>query len=212
MIQVETFVFSPFQENTYVLFDETHECVIVDPGCLEVREENRLVDYIEKNQLKPVKLINTHLHLDHVFGSAFVVDRWDIEIWAHPDDAFMIPNTVDHARQFGVSMGANPPAINHSIQHNDILSFGQSQLKVIHVPGHSPGCVAFYDEAGGQLFSGDILFRGSVGRSDLPGGNHEQLINGINQRLMSLPDEVKVFPGHGPITTIGWEKGNNPYL
>lgn len=212
MLQIETLVFSPFQENTYVLWDETSDCVIVDPGCLEIREEQRLVAFIEQHNLKPVKLINTHLHLDHVFGSAFVADKWGLEIWAHRDDEFMIPNTVNHARNFGVSMNDNPPPVNHYINDDDDVTFGNTTLKVIHVPGHSPGGVAFYHQQSACLISGDILFRESVGRSDLPGGNHEQLIAGITQKLMTLPDNVKVYPGHGPSTIIGWEKSHNPYL
>lgn len=212
MLQIETLVFSPFQENTYVLWDETGDCVIVDPGCLEIREEQRLVAFIEQHNLKPVKLINTHLHLDHVFGSAFVADKWGLEIWAHRDDEFMIPNTVNHARNFGVSMNDNPPPVNHYISDGDDVTFGNTTLKVIHVPGHSPGGVAFYHQQSASLISGDILFRESVGRSDLPGGNHEQLIAGIMQKLMTLPDNVKVYPGHGPTTTIGWEKSHNSYL
>ncbi len=212
MLQIETLVFSPFQENTYVLCDETGDCVIVDPGCLEIREEQRLVAFIEQHNLKPVKLINTHLHLDHVFGSAFVADKWGLEIWAHRDDEFMIPNTVNHARHFGVNMNDNPPPVYHYINDGDDVTFGNTTLKVIHVPGHSPGGVAFYHQQSARLISGDILFRESVGRSDLPGGNHEQLIAGITQKLMTLPDNVKVYPGHGPSTTIGWEKSHNPYL
>ncbi|PZX20754.1 glyoxylase-like metal-dependent hydrolase (beta-lactamase superfamily II) [Breznakibacter xylanolyticus] len=212
MIHITPFAFSPFQINTYVLHDDTKECIIVDPGCLEVREEQRLEAFITQNGLKPVKIVNTHLHLDHVFGSAWVADRWNLEIWAHEGDEFMLPHTVDHALSYGIRMNSNPPAVNHRLNEGDEVTFGNSHLKVLHVPGHSPGSVVLYDPEGQRLLAGDVLFRDSIGRTDLPGGSFDLLKQGITGKLFTLPDEAIVYPGHGPETTIGWEKKHNPYL
>lgn len=212
MLQVKTFVFNPFQENTYLLYDESGECAIVDPGMLLDAEKQQLSQAIENMGLKPVKILQTHLHLDHVFGLQYAVDTYGLKPEAHADDLFLISQTKDYARQFGVNMDANPPMPETILNEGDLVKFGNTTLSVIHVPGHSPGGILFYNAEHKILVAGDVLFQGSVGRSDLPCGNHHLLIDTINEKLMVLPDDVTVFPGHGPHTTIGNERNSNPFL
>ncbi len=212
MFQVKTFTFNPFQENSYLIYDETKECAIVDPGMLTEQENNYLVEVIDQLGLKPVLLLQTHLHLDHVFGMGFVAKKYGLQPIAHPDDEFLLAQTVEYSRQFGVELNAQPPSLGGYLNDGDTVSFGNTTLKVIHIPGHSPGGIVFYNEEAKVMIAGDVLFQGSVGRSDLPGGSYEDLIHGIQTRLMILPDEVKVYPGHGPATTIGNERVSNPFL
>lgn len=212
MLQIHTLVFSPFQENTYLLYDETNECAIVDPGMLTPDEEQRLVQTIDQLGLTPVLALQTHLHLDHLFGSRFVFEKYGLLPWAHSADAFLLDGIQAYARQFGIDQMKNPPELAGFLNENDEVNFGNTTLKVIHVPGHSPGGVLFYNADASILVAGDVLFRGSVGRSDLPGGNQHELIDGIHAKLMVLPDEVQVYPGHGPATTIDYERAHNPFL
>jgi glyoxylase-like metal-dependent hydrolase (beta-lactamase superfamily II) len=213
MLHVEPLVFNPFQENTYLLYDPlSHECAIVDPGMVSPEEEQRLVARIESLELKPVLLLQTHLHLDHVFGTGFVAKRWGLIPQAHQADAFLIDQTINLAAQFGMTLEENPPAPETFLNEDDEVLLGSFRLKVIHVPGHSPGGIVFYCEQEKVLLSGDVLFKDSIGRTDLPGGVHDLLIDGIKTKLMGLPDEVVVYPGHGPSTTIGAERWSNPYL
>ncbi|MBN2164825.1 MAG: MBL fold metallo-hydrolase [Marinilabiliaceae bacterium] len=212
MITIEKFVFNPFQENTYLLFDETKECVIVDPGCLENNEQQLLLHFIDSNGLIPKMVLNTHLHLDHVFGCGFVCSQYDISFLAHQNDEFLLSTTKSHAIQFGISIHSNPPSLSGCVNDGDVVKFGNSEVEIIHVPGHSPGCVALYNRAQQFLLSGDILFKGSIGRTDLPMGNYDQLILGIKNKLLTLDQDVIVFPGHGDSTTIGAERKSNPYL
>lgn len=211
-MQVKSLTFNPFQENTLILYDETGECAIVDPGMLTSDEEDLLTTTIQELGLKPVKLLQTHLHLDHVFGTGFVAGHYHLKPEAHEADLPFIAQHKEYARSFGVEVAANPPAPEVLLKDGDELKFGQTVLQVRHIPGHSPGGIVFYNEKAGIVIAGDALFSGSVGRSDLPGGNQEQLIAAIHEKLMSLPDEVVVYPGHGPKTTIGQERHSNPYL
>lgn len=213
MLKIEPLVFNPFQENTYLVFDtSSKECAVVDPGMISPEEEQRLVEKVEALGLSPLLLLQTHLHLDHVFGTGFVAKKWGLIPQAHQADAFLIDQTTTLAAQFGMTLAENPPAPGIFLEPGDVISLGAEQLKVIHVPGHSPGGIVFYDEPGKVLLSGDVLFKGSIGRTDLPGGAHDLLIEGIQQKIMTLPDEVKVYPGHGPSTTIGDERRTNPFL
>ncbi len=213
MLQIETLVFNPFQENTYLLYDESsRECAIVDPGMISPEEEQMLVERVESLKLKPMLLLQTHLHLDHVFGTGFVVKKWNLTPQAHQADTFLIERTIEQASQFGVSLAENPPSPGKYLNEGDKLSLGSVLLKVLHVPGHSPGGIVFYCEEEKVLVAGDVLFKGSIGRTDLPGGEHHLLIEGIMEKLMVLPDEVVVYPGHGPTTTIGTERRSNPFL
>ncbi|GAO29496.1 MBL fold metallo-hydrolase [Geofilum rubicundum] len=211
-MQVKSLIFNPFQENTLILYDGTKECAIVDPGMLTSEEEGLLTTTIQELGLKPVKLLQTHLHLDHVFGTAFVTDHYGLEPEAHEADLPFIDQHKEYARTFGVEVASNPPKPRIFLKEGDEVKFGDTTLQVRHIPGHSPGGIVFYNEKAGIVIAGDALFSGSVGRSDLPGGNHEDLISSIHAKLMSLPDEVVVYPGHGPKTSIGQERTSNPYL
>jgi hydroxyacylglutathione hydrolase len=212
MIKLEKLTFNPFQENTYLLYDETGECLIIDPGCMDLQEQQRLASTIMAKQLKPVMLIHTHLHLDHVFGSKFVANNWELPVLAHKADEFFIPITKEYALKFGIQVNENPPALTGYLSEGDEVGFGKSSVKVIHVPGHSPGGVCFYAAEEKILVAGDILFAGSVGRTDLAMGDYDALIDNIKAKLLILPDDTVVYPGHGPSTTIGQEKLSNGFL
>ena len=209
---IETLVFNPFQENTYILHDETKECVIIDPGCLEDAEKKYLNKFIADKGLKPVRLLQTHLHLDHVFGTRYVADTWSLKLEAHPADAMFLEQHVSYAASFGVQVTEEPPQDITPLEENDVVSFGNTSLKVISIPGHSPGGIVFYNENDKVLIAGDVLFRESIGRTDLPGGSHDILISSIKSKLLKLDDDVTVYPGHGPATTIGYERVHNMFL
>ena len=179
-MEIKIFVNNPWQENTVVLYDRTGEAVIIDCGCFSGEEERRLQDFLSQKKLKPVALLDTHLHIDHIFGNNFIKNTYGLSAQASNEDNFLVENAAE--------------------------------LEVIAVGGHSPGGLCYYSSADRLLIAGDVLFAGSVGRSDLPGGNARVLIEGIRRKLLCLPDEVKVIPGHGPATTIGEEKRYNPFL
>lgn len=212
MIKVDVLPINPWQENTYILSDETNECVIIDPGCLSKEERESVADFISNNGYKPVRLLQTHMHLDHVFGSKFIADTYNLKLEAHLADEFFGPQTVEYSKQFGIEADENPPAIANYLNHGDTLTFGNSSLEVIHVPGHSPGGVVFYNAEDKIAIVGDVLFRESIGRADLPGGDFDTLISNIKSKLLVFDDDVKVYPGHGPSTTIGHERVSNPFL
>jgi len=211
-MNVHTLPLNPWQVNTYILSDETGECVIIDPGCFSEEEQKQLTDFITENNLKPVRLLHTHLHLDHVFGTRFVHEKYDLKPEAHHDDEFLIGITKDYASQFGVTMDENPPELGNYLNEGDEVNFGNSSLKIIHIPGHSPGGITFYKKNENILIAGDVLFRDSIGRTDLPGGDYDTLINSIKTKLLTLPGETVVYPGHGPATSIEYEKTSNPFL
>ena len=210
-MNIRKFTFNPVSVNAFVIWDDILECVIVDAACFYPHEEKQLHLFIESNHLKPVKLLNTHGHFDHLMGNGYVGKTWGLECEIHKEDNFLLEQAANQSMMFGMPMPKPPPA-GHFFEDGDLITFGNSTLKVIYVPGHSPGGVAFYSETDHLLIAGDILFYGSVGRTDLPKGNHVQLISGILGRLMTLPPDVVVYCGHGPETTIGNEKKNNPFL
>jgi hydroxyacylglutathione hydrolase len=210
-MQVKLFTFNPFFENAYILYDDTNECVIIDPGCYTKEEKESLVDFITAKGLTPVRLLNTHAHVDHIFGNAYVNYKYKLlpELHKLEEDGLRAADVYSN------SYGVNPPRSPMPEQYIDedtAIKFGNTELKVLFTPGHSVGHVVFYDEAEGRLFGGDVLFRDGIGRADLPGGSFRTLINSIKEKLFTLPDSVTVFPGHGPPTTIGYEKENNPFL
>ncbi len=212
MLTVHTLVYSPWQENTYLLAAENGECIIIDPGCFAENEQQHLVQYLKERNLKPTMLLNTHLHLDHTFGNRFVEETFNLKALAHKDDEFWIERTVEHSAQMGFPVKENPPALGGYIEDNQEIEFGGSTIKVMHIPGHSPGGVVLYCEKEGVVIAGDVIFRESVGRADLPGGDYATLITGIRSKLLVLPDEVEVYPGHGPKTTIAYERAHNMHL
>lgn len=212
MTQIHTFVFNHFHQNTYLLSDDTKECVIIDPGCFFDEEKQALKDFIEKQGLKPVKILFTHCHLDHAFGARYVFTTWPgISIVANRGEEIFITEAQKHASRFGVQM-EQPPLIGNFINDGDTLTFGNTTLTAIHVPGHSPGSICYYNADQAFMITGDVIFEQSVGRTDLPGGSTEQLITGIKTKIMTLPDNTVLYPGHGNSTTVGNEKRNNPYI
>jgi hydroxyacylglutathione hydrolase len=211
MINVKKFTFNPLQENTYILYDETSDCVIIDAGCYFNYEQEELTRFIREMKLRPVKLVNTHCHFDHILGITFCRLIYKIPFLAHKDDEFLIGRAVVQGDVFGVPM--EPVDLpDEWIGEGERFSFGNSSMEILHVPGHAPGSLVFYDPIQGFILAGDVLFRGSIGRTDLPKGNFEQLISHIKGKLLILPDETIVYCGHGPETTIGAEKRTNPFL
>lgn len=210
-MKIKTFVFNSFQENTFVIHDASGEAFIIDPGCSLPEEEKKLKDYIYDNHLHPAAVVLTHGHIDHILGIPFCKREWNVPVWIHPGDGFLYLQAAVYAQVFGLKISSMPDP-DRMLNEGDILRCGEESLEVIHVPGHSPGGIALYNRANQVLFPGDILFSGSIGRSDLPGGDHQLLVDGIRRKLLALPEDTVVWPGHGPSTTIGEEKAHNPYL
>jgi hydroxyacylglutathione hydrolase len=211
MIKIKTFIFNPFQENTYLLSDETGDCIIIDPGCYDPDEKKTLSDYIAQNNLKCKILVNTHCHIDHILGNAYIESLYHPEIAAHNNDVFLLDDANKYAQIFGFVVD-QPPAPTMFLKENTELKFGNSTLKILHVPGHSPGSIALYSPEQNFVIVGDVLFRGSIGRTDLTKGNYDHLLESIYKKLMTLPPDTVVFSGHGPKTTIHEEALSNPFL
>jgi len=211
MLKVKSFVFSPIQENTYLLYNEFNECLIIDPGCYFPEEQDELKAFITQSSLQPRMLLNTHCHLDHVFGNKFVAETWELTLQLHEKEKPLL----DYAPTSGLVY--NMPFVNYVgayiyLEAGDIIKLGEDELSVIEAPGHSPGHICFYCVKQNFIISGDVLFNRSIGRTDLPGGDHETLLKNIREKLFVLPDETVVYSGHGPTTTIGDEKKHNPFL
>lgn len=212
MITIKQFEFNMFAENTYVLYDETKEAVIVDCGCMSTDEENRLSDFIARHELKPKHLLCTHLHVDHIIGNAFVHKTYGLSPQAHRLEVEHIPPLEIQMKYMGLSTPVHSPSVTTFLEENDLIRFGKAELIALLVPGHSPGSLAFYSPRDGFIISGDALFAGSIGRTDLWGGSFGMLISAIREKILSLPDETVIYSGHGPSTTVIEEKLNNPYL
>lgn len=211
MFHIKAFTFNPVQENTYLLYNEQRECIIIDPGCYFDTEKEELGSFIKAQNLQPKLLLNTHCHLDHVFGNKFIAEEYNLTLKAH----LLEKEILEMAPASGLMF--NLPFDNYAgevinLEEGDIISLGEDQLKVIHAPGHSPGSICFYCEKQHFIIGGDVLFQNSIGRTDLPYGNHQDLLKNIKEKLFPLPKDVKVFPGHGPATKIGEEMKNNPFL
>lgn len=211
MINLKKFTFNPYQEYTYVLFDETGACVIIDPGMYDGAEQNQLVNFIKEHNLKPTLLLNTHCHIDHVLGNKFVFDQWGLKPQFHKGELFILQAVAGYAPQMGMRYDLSPEP-DTFLPETGTVNFGQSTLELVFAPGHSPAHLCFYAKEENFLIGGDVLFFQSIGRTDLPGGNHQQLIKSIKETVFLLPDDCEVFPGHGPSTSIGFEKMNNPFL
>lgn len=211
MFTVKAFTFSPVQENTYILYNEQKKAFIIDPGCYFDEERDELASFLTKTELQPIQLLNTHCHLDHVFGNKWIYEIYGLELHLHANEK----QVLDFAPASGLKW--NLPFDNyngplHWLKEGDELEMGDDKLTVLFTPGHAPGHVCFYCKAQNFVIGGDVLFRESIGRTDLPGGHHQTLLNSIRTQLFVLPDETIVYSGHGPATTIGYEKRNNPFL
>lgn len=212
MIVVKKFVFNPFIENTYVIYDEeTSECGIIDPGCFEPLEEQKLLTYIKERKLKVKFMLNTHCHIDHILGNKFVLDKFSVPFYAPEEDMPLLVNADKQAAAFGMSIEPSPKP-DHYLTEFTHLSIGNSHITFLFTPGHTPGEYCLYFKNEKILIAGDVLFKRSIGRTDLWGGSHETLINSIKTKLLVLPDDTVVYTGHGENTSIGEEKRENPFL
>ena len=211
MLQIQSFIFSPIQENTYILYNELKECIIIDPGSYFDEEKDAMKTFIEQKQLVPKMLLNTHSHLDHVFGNKFIAETYGLQLQLHEKEKAVL----EFAPVSGLKY--NMPFDNYTgelifLKEGDKIILGTDELEIFETPGHSPGHIVFYCRKQNFVISGDVLFQRSVGRTDLPGGSHQTLLNSINKKLLVLPDETTVYSGHGAVTTIGEEKKYNPFL
>ena len=211
-MNIKIFTFNQFFENTFIISDSTNECIIIDPGCYEKNEKQILQDYILSNNLVPTKLINTHCHIDHILGNNFVSKTWDLELEIHQKDIDLLKNSKDIADLYGFVNYEKSPITNKFLVEGDIIEFGKSNLEVLFTPGHAPGHISLYSKNENFIISGDVLFNNSIGRTDLPGGNYNTLIDTIKSKFLCLDDSTVVYCGHGPSTTVGKERINNPFL
>lgn len=211
-MNIKKFEFNMFPVNCYLLWDNTNEAVIIDAGCFFEKEKQELLDFIADNKLTVKRLINTHLHIDHVLGNPFIYKHFGLKSEAHKADEFWLDGLIQQGRMFGFELEEEPVPLEKHLNEGDVITFGESALECIHVPGHSPGSIVFHHKESHSLFSGDVLFQGSIGRADLEGGNFEDLKKNIIQKLFILPSESVIYPGHGPKTTIGNEKKYNPFF
>lgn len=213
MLEIKTFTFNMFGVNTYLAWKpQTKEAAIIDPGMINTSEEKELEGFIAHNGLKVVHLINTHMHLDHIFGDRWVADRYGVKVKASTDDEFLGRQAPAQARMFSLSLNPEPVEVDEPLTDGDHIDIGGEDVLILAVPGHSPGSLALYFPASGWVITGDALFKGSIGRTDLVAGNYRQLIDSIRRKLMTLPPSTIVFPGHGEPTTVGQEKSCNPFI
>lgn len=213
MTKVLSFTFNPFQENTYVVYEtESLAAIIFDPGCLSGQEEQQLATAIAELGLRPTKLINTHCHLDHVFGNSFVAETYGLELGIHPLEQQLLERSPAIGQAYGLPPMKPSPAPAYFLEEGEQIHLGEAVFDILLTPGHSPGSLCFYNAKEAYCIAGDVLFQGSIGRTDLPGGDYDTLIGSILAKLMRLPDETIVYSGHGPSTTIGEERRSNPFL
>jgi len=212
MITVKTFEFNPFAENTYLLYDDTKEAVLIDCGCMTAVEERQLSEFIAQNELVLKRLLCTHLHFDHIVGNSYINACYGIKPEAHRKEIEKVPSIKEQLRHFKVRYPCKDTAIDKCLVGNESITFGASELATLLVPGHSPGSLCFYSRKDGFIVVGDTLFRGSIGRTDLWGGDYDMLVSAIRQKILTLPEETIVYPGHGPMTTVYNEKIVNPFL
>ena len=211
MLNIHYFTFNGFQENCYILHDKTNECVIIDPGCYSVTEQSLLVSFIEQNNLKPVRLLNTHCHIDHILGNNFVAKKYNLGLEIHKEDLKTLLSTTKYGHLYGFNVDPSPTPSTY-IDENTVIKFGNSELETRFTPGHAPGHIVFINHAHRFVISGDVLFLSSIGRTDLPGGDFDTLTRSIKNQLFTLDDDYVVYAGHGSSTIIGNEKKNNPFL
>lgn len=213
MVNIKPFVFNPFQENTYLVWDSmTLETAIVDPGMSNKREEELLDRFITEEQLKVKAILLTHAHIDHTFGVDHLRERYKVPVLLHKSDESLGQQRMEQARKFHLPVEITPLVVDRFIDESEVLTLGDNKVMALHAPGHSPGSLLYYIPSANSLISGDVLFQGSIGRTDLPGGNYGQLIASINGKIVTLPPSTIVYPGHGPSTTIAREMRSNPYF
>lgn len=212
MTHIQPFEFNPFAENTYVVYDDSGECAIFDPGCYTREERQVLKNFIDTSALRPVRLINTHCHLDHVFGNAFVANTWNLPLEIHIGELPVLQRFEQVCQMYGIPHTEASPMPSRYLESGERVEFGQTSLLALFTPGHSPASLSFYCREAGFVVAGDVLFYESIGRTDLPGGDMELLLRSIRNELFTLPGETIVYPGHGPATTIRHEKEYNPFL
>jgi glyoxylase-like metal-dependent hydrolase (beta-lactamase superfamily II) len=210
MITVKSFTFGPFMENTFVLSDDTKECIVIDPGCYEPEEKEEIKEYIAENKFLVRTLLNTHCHIDHVLGNSFIKDTYQVKLLLHRKDEPTLKSVKLYAPNYGFPL-YQEATIDGYLEEGQMISFGNSELEIVFVPGHAPGHIAFYNKKEKICIGGDVLFRGSIGRTDLPGGDFDTLIKSIQNKIFPLGDDMTVFCGHGPETTVGYEKRTNPF-
>ncbi|MEI6749089.1 MAG: MBL fold metallo-hydrolase [Bacteroidales bacterium] len=211
MLQISTFIFNSFGVNTYVVYDESHECLIIDPACQFQQEEQELSGFIEEKGLKPVRMINTHAHIDHILGNTFVCERYNLKPEAHSAGLKFYETAQTSGSVFGMNVG-HVILPSDFLKEGDCVEFGKSTMKILYTPGHADGSICLVSDKENFVITGDVLFQESIGRTDLPTGNLDRLLESIRTKLFSLPDQCIVYPGHGPTTTIGFEKRNNPFI
>ncbi len=211
MLHIKCFTFNPFQENTYLLYDEEGTATLIDPGCYTEEEKRELEAFILEEKLQVTQLLNTHCHIDHVLGNAWAIDRFQVSLQIHALEVPVLKSVEVYAPNYGFRDYVPSTASSFLIEGQEI-QVGKEKLRCIFVPGHAPGHLVFCHEASKRCIAGDALFKGSIGRTDLPGGNHALLLEKIKSQLFVLPEETLIFPGHGPETSIGYEKKNNPFV
>ncbi len=212
-MKIQQFVFNMFGVNCYIIWNEASlEAAIIDPGMIDDAENKRLDDFITSNGLHVIHIINTHLHLDHTFGTEYTKEKYGCPLEGNTDDNILGQNRAAQARMFGIPINLSPLTIDSALNESDTFKLGDETVEILHIPGHSPGSIVLYVPDSGFIISGDVLFRTSIGRTDLAQGDYGQLVNGITKKLLTLPHDTIVYPGHGPSTTIGYEIENNPYL
>ena len=211
MIKVKTFVFNAFQVNTYVLYAENKDCIIIDPACSNANEVSKLLNYIETEKLNAILVANTHAHVDHILGNADITVKLAIKLAAHPSSRYFYLNAMSFSDELGLNLDkVTMPDLE--LQDKDTIKLGESELTILYTPGHADGSICFYSAEGNFIISGDLIFYASIGRTDFPTGNFEILSQSIKEKIYTLPDNTIIYPGHGPTTTVGFEKYNNPFV
>lgn len=212
MLTIKKLIFNPFGENTYIVWDKSKEAAIIDPGMMSDYENSAVLKFVTDNQLNLRHLINTHAHIDHIAGNGFVKRTFGLKSECNKEDEYLAKHVCEQAQMFGLSYNGNPLSIDIHLNDNDTIKIGDENLSVIYVPGHTKGHIALYCRQSDCVFTGDALFRQSIGRTDLPGGDYATLIRSVTGRLMNLPETTTIYPGHGENSAIGFEKANNPYI
>jgi hydroxyacylglutathione hydrolase len=211
MKNIKTFVFNPFQVNTYIVSDNIGNAIIIDPACYDKHEEKIISEYIESNSIKIQSVILTHAHIDHILGASYIQNKYNAEVLAHKQSEYFLRQAHDHGMTYGF-MNVVSPVVNKYVEDGESIQLGQIMFKVLYTPGHADGSICLFESDSQIVFSGDVLFNSSIGRTDLPTGNLNLLINSIQTKLFTLPENTTVYPGHGAVTSIIQEKTSNPFL